>query len=465
MLFPQGHFVFLDLETTGGKASQDRITEVGLIEVLDGEVVDQYQSLVNPGVPISSFITSLTGIDDQLVADAPAFSDIAEDLLSHLHGRTLVAHNARFDHGFLKNEFKRLGYDYRTKVMCTVKLSRLVTPDLNKHSLDNLIHVHGLHVDARHRAMGDADLLVQLVARWSRLLGVEAVQTAIQQLTRRSSMPPNLPLDEVDKLPNCPGVYKFYDNRDALLYVGKSVSIRDRVKSHFSADHASDKEMELSRQVVRIEYVETAGDLGAQLLEANLIKTQSPIYNRQLRRNKKLWYMLLEQDGNGYLRVAIKSGDSLPLESLDKTVGLFRSKKMTEQTLRKVAEDNSLCHRLTGLEKSRKGACFAHQLKRCHGACVGKEEAADYNQRLLSGLDDWRVKVWPYAGPVVIKEMSAQLTNFHLIDQWCYLGSAESIESLPDQKSTTPFEYDLYKIVLKFFDKADKNPNYQLIML
>ncbi len=230
MQFPNGHFVFLDVETTGGKASQDRMTEVGLIEVFDGEVIDQFETLINLEVPISRFITSLTGIDDAMVGKAPTFSDIAEDLLGRIADKTLVAHNARFDHSFLKNEFRRAGYDYRTKVLCTVKLSRALMPELKGHGLDKLIHAHGLLVESRHRAMGDADLLVQLMSRWSNTFGPDRVQEVIQKQLRVASLPPQISRKMVDELPNLPGVYLFYDHKEALLYVGKSVKIRDRVK-------------------------------------------------------------------------------------------------------------------------------------------------------------------------------------------------------------------------------------------
>lgn len=449
MLFPSGHYVFLDLETTGSKAGQDRITEVGLIEVLDGEVIDQFETLVNPETPISRFITSLTGIDDHMVADAPVFSDIAEDLMSRLLGRVLVAHNARFDYSFLKNEFRRMNLDYRSKVLCTVKLSRALMPELRSHGLDNLIAHHGLHVDSRHRAMGDADLLVQLMSRWSKTIGVEPLSRQLQIQLRQATLPPNIPSEMVEALPNTPGVYLFYDSSDTLLYVGKSVKIRDRVKSHFASDHASDKELELCRQMSRIEHRSTGGDLGAQLLEAKLIKTHSPIYNRQLRKTKTLWYLELNLHPDGYTRVAIRSGVSLPDGDLSRVVGLFRSRKMAEETVRRVCEEQQLCHRLTGLEKSRSGACFAHQLRRCAGACVGKEDAAAYNQRLEAALEHWRLQVWPYEGAVVVQEGG----DYHLIDQWCHLGSASSFEQLHSLDQPRRMEYDVYKILLKFLGR------------
>jgi DNA polymerase-3 subunit epsilon len=485
MQFPAGHYVFLDLETTGGRASQDRITEVGLIEVLDGEVLDEYQSLINPEAPISRFITSLTGIDDGMVATAPTFGEIAEDLLAKLANKVLVAHNARFDHSFLKNEFRRAGYDYRTRVLCTVKMSRALMPQLSSHRLDNLIHVHGLWVENRHRAMGDTDLLVQLMSRWANTFGADTVESVIQQQLRTASLPPQLSRKMVDTLPKGPGVYLFYDHNDTLLYVGKSVNVRERVKSHFANDHASDKELAIAQQVHRIDYQLTAGDLGAQLLEMRLIKERQPIYNNQLRKTKLLWYFLLKPEQHGYLSLQLKSGNNLSLDDLPNVIGLFRSKKMAESVLQRAVKDNQLCHRLTGLEKGRKGACFAHQLQQCLGACAGKETAESYNQRLRETFAPWLFKIWPYPDAMVFEEThpadattkattkittkattsattraatirpEETLTEYHLIDRWCHLKSSNYLSDLITVDTALRFEYDTYKLLTKWLAQAN----------
>jgi len=464
MQFPNGHFVFLDLETTGGKASGDRITEVALIEVFDGEVIDQYQSLVNPETSISQFITNLTGIDDEMVADAPVFADIAEDLLSKLLGKTLVAHNVRFDHSFLKNEFRRIGLDYRTKVLCTVKLSRMLMPELVKHSLDNLIHVHGLFVESRHRAMGDTDLLIQLMSKWVKHFGVEPLQKIIHLQLKTASLPPHLKQADVDSLPTKPGVYFFYDEKNTLLYVGKSVNIRDRVKSHFNNDHVSDKELEMSAQITRIDSEVCAGDLSAQLREAQLIKELRPIYNRQLRGTQSPWHFELVKNKQDYFTLQIKNTKTIAIEKLNTLFGIFRSKKMATNTLRKIVEDYALCHRFSGLEKSRSGPCFAHQLKQCLGCCAGKETPESYNARVLSAMAVWSLDAWPYEGSVILREFSEEgAEQFHLIDRWCLLGSGGSLAALKvvqEKKAGSAsanelrFEYDTYKILSKFLDSA-----------
>ena len=158
--------VFLDLETTGATATRDRITEVGLIEVDDGYFVREWSTLVNPGIPIPPLIQSLTGINDAMVAKAPYFEDIARELYEAIDGRMLIAHNARFDYGFLEHEFKRLDQDFSAPVLCTVRLSRKLFPQHARHNLDTLISRHDIECDARHRALGDARVLWQLAQQW-----------------------------------------------------------------------------------------------------------------------------------------------------------------------------------------------------------------------------------------------------------------------------------------------------------
>lgn len=179
--------VFLDLETTGASAGQDRITEVGLIEVDDGCFVREWSTLVNPGIPIPSLIQSLTGINDAMVATAPYFKDIAQELHEAIDGRMLIAHNARFDYGFLEHEFKRIDQEFSAPVLCTVRLSRKLFPQHARHNLDTLISRHDIECDARHRALGDARVLWQLAQQWRTDPGEAAVLEAMSKLLKTTA--------------------------------------------------------------------------------------------------------------------------------------------------------------------------------------------------------------------------------------------------------------------------------------
>jgi DNA polymerase-3 subunit epsilon len=336
---------FVDLETTGATATADRITEIGIIEV-DENGMREWSTLVNPGTPISSFIESLTGISNAMVADAPAFEDVAEEVLERLDGRLFIAHNARFDYGFLKNEFKRSGHDFRATVLCTVKLSRKLFPQHARHNLDSLVARHGLVVSARHRALGDARLIHQF---WSQLrddIEPDLLAATVRQLTARPSLPPNLDPAAVDELPDGTGVYLFYGENNLPLYVGKSKELKKRILSHFAADHAAAKEMSLAQQVRRIECIETGGEIGALLKEAALIKSLQPIHNRTLRRNDDLCFWQLVEARPGEWRPRLLPAGELGTRLQEHLYGPFKTTREANRTLTELAKEHRLCHAL-----------------------------------------------------------------------------------------------------------------------
>ncbi|HQC86077.1 MAG TPA: exonuclease domain-containing protein [Rhodoferax sp.] len=279
-------YVVLDLETTGGNASQDRITEIAAVRMEDGQEVARWSTLVHPGVPIPPFIQSLTGITDAMVADAPDFAEVAPELIRILDGAVLVAHNVRFDHGFVQNELARLDMALKTKTLCTVRLSRKLYPQHKGHGLDALLLRHGLHTETRHRAMGD----VEVVLAWLRVataeLGLDQVRHEAQVLLQGgTSLPPHLETS-ISDIPETVGVYLFYGEGTRPLYVGRGVHLRTRVMSHFQSANKVAREMRLLQGVRRVEWRETAGELGAQLLKSRLVKELQPVYNRKLRRHE-----------------------------------------------------------------------------------------------------------------------------------------------------------------------------------
>ena len=254
--FLSGGLAFVDIETNGGPAQRESITEIGIIEV-DAAGVCEWSSLVRPGLRIPPHIERLTGIDNDMVACAPCFAEIADEVYDRLQGRLFVAHNARFDHGHLRAALRRAGRDIRLRVLCTVKLSRRLFPEQRRHSLDHLIERHGLQVGDRHRALGDARLLWQF---WQRLHECRApglIAETVQALLGEGVLPPHLDADSLAGLADTPGVYLFYGDNELPLYVGKSRHLRTRVLSHFAADHRSDRELSLSQQVRRIDWIET----------------------------------------------------------------------------------------------------------------------------------------------------------------------------------------------------------------
>lgn len=181
--------IFLDLETTGMLAAEERITEIGLVEVDKGELVGSWSQLVNPERNIPPFIEALTGITDAMVEHAPTFAQLAPGLFERLEGKVLIAHNARFDYGFLKNEFERVGLSYQPRVLCTVKLSRKLFPEHRRHNLDSLIERHGLACSARHRALGDAEVLWQFLQKIQVEVDAERIAAALLAQLDAPGMP------------------------------------------------------------------------------------------------------------------------------------------------------------------------------------------------------------------------------------------------------------------------------------
>lgn len=443
---------FIDLETTGATATADRVTEIGIVEVDEDGSVREWQQLVNPGTRIPPFIEQLTGISNAMVADAPPFAAVADETLRRLEGRLFIAHNARFDYGFLKNEFKRLGITFRAPVLCTVKLSRTLYPEFHRHNLDSLIERHGLQADARHRALADAQLIHQF---WQKIhvdRSSEDIAAALKKLNARPSLPSHLDAGIVDDLPDAPGVYLFYGENDLPLYIGKAKDIRQRVLSHFAADHSSAREMALAQQLRRIDWIETAGEIGTLLKEATLVKQLLPTHNRQLRKNDDLCTWTLVDEGEGWLRPQLAAARDLDFGLSTSCYGLFKNAREATEVLRALADSHNLCDILLGLEKRTPGKpCFGHQIRRCKGACVGKEPLARHTLRLVGALAGLKLVSWPFAGPALIREGE----EAHLIEGWRYLGTPRSDAELAEllDAGRPQFDRDTYKLLAKYTGK------------
>ena len=454
--------VFLDVETTGTNPVYDRITEVGLIEVLpDGRTLE-WSTLVNPGIRIPPTIQTITGITDAMVALAPAFSEIAGPLLERLEGKLLIAHNARFDYGFMRNEVRRAGHRYASRVLCTVKLSRKLYPHETRHNLDTLMARHGIACEARHRALGDARAIWLLVKLWQREIEPARITAAVDGLVKAPAVPAGLPEGALHDIPEAPGVYLFYGENGAVLYVGKSINLRSRVLAHFAGDHRSAKDMKIAQQVKRVDWVETAGELGALIEEARLVKSLAPVYNRRLRRATELcaWHWRVEEPATAPRLVAARELEQSGFNDLH---GLFRSRAAALEALREIATAHQLCPIVLGLEKG-KGPCFAHQLKRCRGACVGKESRTAHALRLAAALAQLKMRPWPFKGRIGVRENDAGALI--VLERWRYLGTVRSEAELAELAENHPqpeFDVDTYKILSRFFASARRD--YQVVEL
>jgi DNA polymerase-3 subunit epsilon len=451
---------FIDLETTGGNPVIDRITEIGVVEV-DGDRVSSWSTLVNPERPIPEFIQQLTGIRNEMVADAPTFAEVAEELAGRLQGRLFIAHNARFDYGFVKSEYQRLGQRFRTDVLCTVRLSRRLFPEHPRHNLDSLIARHGLETGDRHRALADADLIWQFWRLLQRERSPESLAEAVSQQLKRPSLPPHLDPALLDDLPESPGVYLFHGENDVLLYVGKSVNLRQRVLSHFAADTRECKAMRLTQEVRRISWRETVGELGALLLESRLVKEGQPAHNRRLRQASDLCAWRLDEAATGDFRPRLVSDEDADFGRADDLFGPFPTRREATNTLRKIADAYELCPVILGLEKpaGQGRPCFAFQLNKCKGACAGKEAIGLHSARLMAALAKLKLQAWTHPGPIGLVERDdfLDVEEIHVVDGWRYLGTAKSeaeIHELLEKAGEARFDMDTYRLLKTHLGKG-----------
>lgn len=260
----------------------------------------------------------------------------------------------------------------------------------------------------------------------------------------------------LDTPPHAPGVYRFFNAAGALLYIGKSIDIAKRVRSHFGDAREPGRQQRMMSAVARIDCEFTAGEVGALLVENAAIKGESPLYNRRQRRSRTLWTLRLVEDVSGFL-TAVPSNFS-PVAERDETVfGLFRSPHHLHQALAALARDQRLCLRMLGLERGR-GACFQSQIGRCAGACAGRESAEAHNARLLDSLDHQRIAAWPWQGSVLLHETregdgrpGQPARHYHLVNHWSYQGSFARRDSARAASRTgtgRTFDRDAYRILL-----------------
>lgn len=274
-------FAFVDVETTGGTLGQDRLTEIAIIHY-DGHEVSSYQTLINPECHISSFIENLTGISNAMVANAPVFAQVANKIQMLLEGHVFVAHNARFDMSFIKSEFNRLGIAFRVPQLCTVKLSRKLYPQYQRHGLDYLIQRHHLQMSARHRAYADAHALLQFWQLLNIQFRAEHLQKTVKELMTIPHLPAHIDPEEVESIPNRPGVYLLYDNNQPI-YIDKGNRLRQRLLTFFAKDHSLPAEQSIATQIRKIEHIQCSGELDALLTEIEMIQKYQPVHNKPIK--------------------------------------------------------------------------------------------------------------------------------------------------------------------------------------
>lgn len=367
-------YAIVDIETTGGSPKASKITEIAIYKHDGQQIIDQFETLVNPEMPIPEFITRLTGISDKMVENSPKFYEIAKQIVEFTEDCVFVAHNVGFDYGMIRQEYKLLGFDFRRPHLCTVRASRHVIPGHDSYSLGKFTRALGIELNGRHRAGGDAlataKLFTLLVER-----DKNGLNTFIQEELNPKILHPALNVDELDEIPDKTGVYKFYNDVNQLIYIGKSKHIRKRIDQHLRNTKTS-KGLQLINEIVRIEHEITGSELIALLLESQLIKKHQPKFNRRLRKNLFPYGLYHYKDALGYIHFHIDSTakfEDVPLAS-------FSTKKEGVNYLMKLCEVNMLCQKLCGLYTSQ-SSCFHYEIHQCNGACIQKETVEEYNAR------------------------------------------------------------------------------------
>ncbi len=377
-------YAIIDIETTGGTSKRDKITEIGVV-VTDGEkVIDSFHSLVNPERTIPPHITRITGITDDMVEDAPFFYEIAKDLVQITENTIFVAHNVRFDYGFIKEEFGRLGYTFTKRQLCTVRLSRKAFPGLKSYSLGNLIKHFDIPVNARHRALEDAQATAII---FHKILAKEKTKDDINLLinsgVRESKLPKGISIEDLHKLPETPGVYYMKSEGDIILYVGKSKNIKKRVLQHFQKN--TNKSDKFAQRVHDVSFEETGSELIALLKESHEIKSIQPEFNRAQRTRSYPFFIHSFVDLDGYVRFEILKSN-LKNRHGKHILSFHKNTVGAKSRIAGIMKQYELCNKLCGLEQTEQG-CFQYKIKRCFGACLKEEDINVYNTRAFEAID------------------------------------------------------------------------------
>lgn len=371
-------YAILDIETTGGKYNEEGITEIAIYRFDGHEIVDQFSSLINPERPIQPFVVNLTGINNEMLRQAPKFYEVAKRIIEITDDCILVAHNALFDNRILTTEFDRLGYPFEKQTLCTVELAKKLIPDMPSYSLGKLVRALGIPLTDRHRAQGDAKATVSL---FKMLLAKDTSKQIISETVRKD---PKKKLDSkllnlVENIPSEVGVYYMLNEAGDVIYIGKSKNIKKRLSQHFTSENRKSKRIQ--QQVKSVSFEKTGSELIALLKESEEIKQIKPMFNRALRRSSYTHQLTSFVDENGYINLSIEKADGRK-----KAIITFSNFQQAKSELFKITEEYNLCQKLNGLYDS-KNQCFNYTIKECYGACISKEPAEEYNARVKAFLE------------------------------------------------------------------------------
>ncbi len=446
-------YAILDIETTGGKYNEEGITEIAIHKFDGHRVIDTFISLVNPERKIQPFVVNLTGIDNNMLRNAPKFYEVAKRIVEITKDCILVAHNANFDYRILRTEFRRLGFEFERQTLCTVELSKKLIPDLESYSLGKLCRSLGIPVADRHRANGDAMATTKL---FQLLLDKDVQKTILTQTVR------DIPKNQLDskllrileELPAVTGIYYIHKANGDIIYIGKSKNIRKRINQHFT--NTSHKSKKIQLQVAAVTYETTGSELVALLKESEEIKHNKPIFNRALRRTIFTHALYSFTDENGYTNLKIDKVDDK-----NSPITTFTNRQSAKSFLYNSIEKHELCQKLVGLYPS-KTNCFNYTIDQCKGACIKKESVENYNDRVHNLITKNSFK---HKSLVIIdkgrelEERSAILIDNGVFKGICYFNLNFQINNIDILRSlVTPMQdnRDVHHIIKSYLRKNKK---------
>lgn len=372
-------YAILDIETTGGQFNEEGITEIAIYKFDGHEIVDQFISLVNPEIPIQPFVIKLTGINNEMLKSAPKFHEVAKRIIEITKDCIIVAHNAVFDYRILCTEFRRLGYEFNAKNLCTVELSQRLLPEQPSHSLGKLVRALGIPMADRHRASGDAMATVKL---FKILLEKDLEKIIVKELIKTSVLKGIAPKfrDILDSIPSKTGVYYIHNEKGIIIYIGKSKNIKKRVNQHLIG--TTNKCKKIQREIFTVSYDETGSELIALLKESQEIKINQPLHNRALQKTNFHIGLYKNTNTEGYFTLDIQKTDGRKKE-----ITLFSSITEAKNFLQFITSHYNLCQKFTSLSDS-KNECFQYKIKECNGACIGKESTLIYNEKVKEFINE-----------------------------------------------------------------------------
>jgi DNA polymerase III subunit epsilon len=450
-------FAIIDIETTGGTAARERITEIAIV-VHDGtKIIDTFSSLINPERSIPFNIIQITGITDDMVRDAPKFYEIAKQIVEMTKDCVFVAHNVRFDYSFIQEEFRRLGYTYTRKQLCTVRMARSAMPGLRSYSLGNLITHLKIKVENRHRALDDA---LATTILFEKIIAIEkGTDTMIDRVNlgiKETSLPKGITLDKLHNLPEACGVYYLHNEQGDVIYVGKSINIKKRIMDHFA--DKTEKGKKIYDGVADISYEITGSELVSLLLENHEIKTLKPRINKA-QRAKYLAYVIYQfKDEEGYIRFGTAKNTHHIRKKMP-IVAEYQQLIYAKGALKYITKEFQLCGKKTGLEGG-EGACFQYHIEECFGACLAEESMESYNERAQAAIDAMQI-TFQQNFILIDKGRSPDEQALILVENDAFVGfgyvavdeAVEHIDELKNYIKKYPNNADALRIIRMFMDE------------